>query len=65
MTEETPIHKRAVVFTMPGQDSVYIERDIVYNSIGDQDLLLDVYRPSTVDADQFLPGVIFIHGSDQ
>ena len=62
MSEETPIHKRAVVFVMPGLDDLFIERDIIYKSLDRQELLLDVYRPSTVAANQLLPGVIFIHG---
>lgn len=62
MTEETPFHQRAVVFTIPGMDDVLVERDIAYASVDDHDLLLDVYRPSTVAPQQRLPGVIFIHG---
>jgi acetyl esterase/lipase len=62
MTEETPLHKKAVVFTIPSMDDVVAERDIAYASVDNHDLLLDVYRPSSVAAGQRLPGVIFIHG---
>jgi acetyl esterase/lipase len=62
MTEETPPHKRPVVYTLPGLDSIELQRDLAYNPAVDQDLRLDAYLPSNSPPDTPLPGVLFIHG---
>lgn len=41
-------------------DGVVVDRDIVYESVGERELPLDLYRPA--DAGEPLPLVIWIHG---
>ena len=41
-------------------EGVVVERDIVYERVGDRELPLDLYRPA--DAREPLPLVIWVHG---
>ena len=62
MNDELPIHKRRVVYQVPGTDSVSVQRDIVYKSVEATDLKLDVYAPKGLSNSARLPGIVFIHG---
>ena len=62
MNDELPIHKRRVVYEVPGMGSVSVQRDIVYKSVEATDLKLDVYAPKGLSNSARLPGIVFIHG---
>jgi dipeptidyl aminopeptidase/acylaminoacyl peptidase len=62
MNDELPIHKRRVVYQVPGINSVSVQRDIVYKSEEATDLKLDVYAPKGLSNSARLPGIVFIHG---
>jgi acetyl esterase/lipase len=54
---DIPITKRTVVYRMPGQDSVRVQRDVPYRD----DLTMDVYYPPSNEQAR-LPGVVFVTG---
>ena len=62
MTEEIPAHQRPLIYTVPGMENVLVEANISYKSVNDEDLLMDIYRPSAIDTNTHLPGIVFIHG---
>jgi hypothetical protein len=55
---EVPITKRAVVYRIPGQDAVTVERGVPYRD----DLTMDVYYPPDSKRGARTPAVIFVTG---
>lgn len=51
-----------VVHTVPGMDAVETRRDLVYKTAGDASLLMDVYLPAGLAADERRGAVLFVHG---
>ena len=52
----------AVVWTTPlasAQDARAVATDVIYGSVGDRDLLIDIYMPEGVDAPRL---VVWVHG---
>lgn len=62
MSEERPPHQRSVVYTIPNMHQVARQRDLIYKTVADEELLFDVYLPPNLQENSSLPGVIFIHG---
>jgi hypothetical protein len=56
------IKKKAVVYSIPGMEQAKVRPNIVYKSVGGQDLCMDVYYPAAFAFTTTLPAVIFIHG---
>src|SRR5690348_3974313 len=54
--------KRETVYTLPEMEKVSVRKDILYKTIEDLELTLDVYYPANHDRQTRLPAVIFIHG---
>jgi acetyl esterase/lipase len=53
------VHKR-IVYQVPGMKSVRVKKDLIYKRTGNEDLLMDVYTPSSSRGR--LPAVLFVHG---
>jgi acetyl esterase/lipase len=56
------IVKMRVVYSVPGMDRVTVRRDIVYRTVGETLLKMDVYAPPGLGPAERRPGVIFVHG---
>jgi len=52
--------KLRIVYTVPGMDRVSVKRDLVYKTVGDTRLWMDVYSPAGTTSR--LPAVILVHG---
>ena len=57
-----PITEMAVVYRVPGMDQVHVRRNVVYRTVGDTRLELDVYSPPDAAPGTRCPAVILIHG---
>ena len=62
MNRDNPINKQSVVYSIPGMDKSIVQRDLIYKSVDEKNLLLDAYLPPSAHTGDPLPGVIFIHG---
>lgn len=56
------IHERRIVYEILGMDDVTAQRDLVYKTVDNVDLKMDVYTPAGISGSTPLPGVLFIHG---
>jgi acetyl esterase/lipase len=56
------LYAERVVYSMPGMDKVGVREDLVYRTLDDQELKLDVYYPTDYRPGQKLPAVILVHG---
>jgi acetyl esterase/lipase len=56
-----PITEMRVVHRVPGMDQVQVRRNLVYRTVGETRLELDVYSPSTPSSAR-RPAVILVHG---
>ena len=59
--EEDPGQKR-IVYEIPGMQEAIVQKDILYKTVDEQELQLDVYYPEEYDGDRRLPAVLFVHG---
>jgi acetyl esterase/lipase len=57
-----PVTQMAVVYRVPGMDAVHVRRNVVYRTVGETRLELDVYSPPDAAAGGRRPTVILIHG---
>ena len=55
---------KRVVYSLPGMEDVRIRKDIIFKSIDDLALKLDLYTPAAQKSDESLPAVIFVSGGD-
>ncbi|HNH84796.1 MAG TPA: alpha/beta hydrolase [Acidobacteriota bacterium] len=65
MSQDTPqdhISRKLVLFQLPDQDRVTIRQDIVFQTVGDDVLTLDLYVPADAKSGDLLPAVIIVTG---
>jgi len=53
------VHKR-IVYQVPGMKSVRVKKNLIYKRAGNEDLLMDVYSPTSSRGRR--PAVLFVHG---
>jgi acetyl esterase/lipase len=51
-----------VVYRVPGMDQVQVRRNLVYRTVGETRLELDVYSPSAAPSGARRPAVVLVHG---
>lgn len=51
-----------LVYELPGMDQVPVETDLVYRTIADRELHMDVYHPPGQRPGERRPAVLFVHG---
>ena len=51
-----------VVYTVDGMDAVEVRRDLVYKTVDDTGLAMDVYLPAGLADGERRPAVLFVHG---
>lgn len=51
-----------LVYSVPGMESVPVQRDVVYKTVADVQLRADVYQPPDLRVGEQRPAAIFIHG---
>jgi acetyl esterase/lipase len=56
------LYAERVVYSIPGMDKVGVREDLVYRTLDDQELKLDIYYPTDYRPGQKLPAVILVHG---
>ncbi|MDQ3799874.1 MAG: alpha/beta hydrolase [Acidobacteriota bacterium] len=54
-----------VVYTVPGMNEVRIKKDVVYKSVENSELKMDVYTPPNLSKGEKRAAVFFIHGGTQ
>ena len=57
-----PITEMRVVYKVPGMDQVQVRRNVVYRTVGETRLELDVYGPSAPAGAARRPLVLLVHG---
>jgi acetyl esterase/lipase len=57
-----PFTEMRVVYKVPGMDQVQVRRNVVYRTVGDTRLEMDVYSPAAAPSGAPRPAVILIHG---
>jgi len=57
-----PITEMRVVYRVPGMDAVQVRRNLVYRTVGETRLELDVYSPSAAPSGARRPVVLLVHG---
>jgi acetyl esterase/lipase len=68
MADEKPapsfadIVKMRVVYSVPGMDQIAARRDLVYRTVGERSLKMDVYPPAGLRDGERRPAVVFVHG---
>jgi dienelactone hydrolase len=62
MIEVKPeLFKNALAYSLPDMGKVKVQ-NVVYRSVGDTPLMMDIYHPPNTEADACLPVVVFIMG---
>ena len=56
------LYAERVVYSIPGMDKVGVREDLVYRTLEDQELKLDVYYPTDYRPGEKLPAAILVHG---
>src|ERR1700690_3894683 len=56
------LYAERVVYSIPGMDKVGVREDLVYRTLEDQELKLDVYYPTNYRPGEKLPAAILVHG---
>jgi acetyl esterase/lipase len=59
--EENALLRQRVVYTIPGMKKARVEKDILYKTVEDLELKLDVYYPAD-HTKSVLPAVVLVHG---
>ena len=62
MAPPPPITEMPVVYRVPGMDQVRVRRNVVYRTVGETRLELDVYSPADAGATARRPTVVLVHG---
>src|SRR5579883_363424 len=60
--EQDDFRLKPVVYAIPGMEEAIVQKDIVYKTVDENELKLDVYYPSNYTGETRLPAVIFVHG---
>jgi dipeptidyl aminopeptidase/acylaminoacyl peptidase len=60
--EDDASQAERVVYTLPGMKQVHAHKNIVYKTVEDLELKLDVYYPAEHHKSERLPAVVLIHG---
>ena len=60
---QVPITERPVVYQIPGMEKVQVKKGVVYKTVNDTSLALDIYYPPGFDNKTKLPLVIFVNGA--
>lgn len=60
--EPETLQRRPVVYTIPDMEQVEVQADIIYKTVEDTTLRLDIYYPPHYQKQTALPAVILIHG---
>lgn len=60
MTEQSK--PAEIVYKLPGMEQATVHKNIIYKTINDEELKMDVYYPSAFQYHSPLPTVIFVHG---
>ncbi len=61
LDEQDALLQQRVIYTIPGMKKAKVEKDIIYKTVEDLELKLDVYYPAD-HSKSVLPAVILIHG---
>jgi acetyl esterase/lipase len=56
------LYAERVVYSIPGMDKVGVREDLVYRTLEDQELKLDVYYPTDYRPGEKLPAALLVHG---
>ena len=54
--------QKPIVYSVPGMDQAKVTKDIHYRTDGGPALVMDVYQPAHLNAEQRCPAVLFVHG---
>lgn len=54
--------QQRIVYTVPGMDTVRVQRDLLYKRDNGTELKMDVYFPPAPSGRTSRPGVVFLHG---
>ena len=62
MSKKLAFYEMPVVYQVPGMDAVQAQHDIVYKTVEETRLGLDIYSPPGMPKDAGFPGVLLVHG---
>src|SRR5579885_3275358 len=65
MRDIKEIEQMQIVYYLPRMGEVSVQKDIVYKTVDDEDLMLDVYYPLDRQLHVPRPAVLFVHGGSQ
>ncbi len=62
LAEQEDLISKPVVYAIPFMEEATVQMDIVYKTVDENELKMDVYYPSDYEGEARLPAVIFLHG---
>lgn len=62
MADFNELLKKRIVYEIPGMEHSKVTKNLVYRTLEERDLLLDVYYPTDIRDGELRPAVIFVHG---
>src|SRR6266566_6547584 len=62
LAEQEDLISKPVVYAIPFMEEATVQMDIVYKTVDENELKMDVYYPSDYEGEARLPAVIFVHG---
>jgi acetyl esterase/lipase len=65
MRDPKEIEQMRVVYQLPHMEKVPVSKDIVYKTVHEEDLKMDVYYPPNMPSHSPCPAVLLVHGGSQ
>ncbi len=62
MPDPKEIDQMRVVYEFPDMEHIPVKKDIVYKTVANEDLTMDIYYPFNIQPNTHLPAVIFVQG---
>lgn len=62
MADFNEVLKKRIVYEIPGMEHSRVAKNLVYKTMEERDLLLDVYYPADMRDGEQRPAVVFVHG---
>src|SRR5437588_6244674 len=62
MLDLNRLYEERVVYSIPGMEHARVREDLVYRTLEDQELKLDIYYPSDYQQGIKYPAAILVHG---